>query len=132
MRPKFAQVGRTHRLPKIHKNYDHLLLFRPIIDATNTVDLGIVKYVCNLLHPLTENKFTVKDSFDAANKIQAIPTELFDEGYRFVNFEVTSLFTNAPLNRTIKITLKRIYEDKVIHTTLRKRNNKKTNHLLLY
>ena len=74
---------------------------------------------------LTENEFTVKDSFDAANEIQAIPSELVDEGYRFVSFDVTSLFTNVPLNRTIKIILKRIIEDKVIHTTLRKRTMKK-------
>ena len=32
---------------------------------------------------------------------------------------------NVPLNRTIKIILKRIYQDKVFHTTLRKRTMKK-------
>ena len=125
MRPKFAQVGRAHGLPKIHKSCHHFSPFRPIIDATNTAHYGIAKYLSNLLHPLTENNFTVKDSFDAANKIQAIPSELFDEGYRFVSFDVTSLFTNVPLKRTSKIILKRIYEDKVIHTTLRKRAMKK-------
>ena len=36
MRPKFAKVGQAHRLSKIHKNYDHLPPFCPIIDATNT------------------------------------------------------------------------------------------------
>ena len=125
MRPKFGQVGRAHGLPKIQKNYDHLPRFRPIIDTTNTVHYCIAKYLSNLLRPLTENEFTVKDLFDAANKIQATPSELFDEGYRFVSFDVTSLFTNAPLNRTIKIILKCIYEDKVIHTTLRNRKMKK-------
>ena len=125
MRPKFAQVGRAHGLPKIHKSCHHFSPFRPIIDATNTAHYGIVKYLSNLLHPLTENNFTVKDSFDAANKIQAIPSELFDEGYRFVSFDVTSLFTNVLLKRTIKIILKCIYEDKVVYTTLRKRAMKK-------
>ena len=120
MRPKFAQVGQAHGFPKIHKNYDHLPPFRTIIDTTNTVHHDIDKYLSNLLHPLTEHEFTLKDSFEAANKIQAIPSELFDEGYRFVNFDVTLLFTNVPFNRTIKIVLKRIYEDKVIHTTLKK------------
>ena len=129
MRPKFAEVGQAHRLPKMHKYYDHLPPFRPIIDATNTVHYGIAKYLSNLLHLLTEKEFTVKDSFDAANKIQAIPTELFDEDYRFVSFDVTSLFTNAPLNRTINIILKHRYEDKVIHTTLRKHTMEK---LIIY
>ena len=125
MRPKFAHVGQAHGLPKIHKNYNHLPPFRPIIDTTNTAHYGTAKYLSNLLHPLTENEFTVEDSFDAANKIQAIPSEVFAEGYRFVSFDVTLLFTNVPLNRIIKIILKRIYEDKVIHTTLRKYRMKK-------
>ena len=90
------------------------------------------RFLSNLLHILTENEFTVKESFDATNKIQALPSEVFDEGYRFVSFDVTSLFTNIPLNRTIKIILKRLYEDKVIPTKLRKRTMKKINHWLLY
>ena len=113
MRPKFAQVGQAHGLPKIHKNYDHLPPFRLMKDATKTVHYDIAKYLSNLLHPLTENEFTVKGSFEAANKIQAIPSELFDEGYRFVSCDVTSLFTNVPFNRTIKIVLKRTYEGKL-------------------
>ena len=98
MRPKFAQVGRAHGSPEIHKNYDHLPPFFPIIDATNTAHYGIAKNLSNLLLPFTENEFTVKDSFDAANKIKAIPSELFDEGYRFVSFDITSLFSNALLS----------------------------------
>ena len=125
MRPKCAQVGRAHGLLKIHQHYDHLQPFRPIIDTTNIAHYSIAKYLSNLLHPLTENEFTVKDLFDTANGTQAIPNELFDEGYRFVRFDVTSLFAKVPLNKTIKIILKRIYEDKVIHTTLRKRTMKK-------
>ena len=30
------------------------------------------------------NEFTIKDSFEAANRIQTIPNELFDEGYKFI------------------------------------------------
>ena len=120
----FTQIGGAHRLQKIHKNCNHLPPFCVIINITSTAHCGIAKYLSNLLHPRTKNEFTVKNSFDAANKIQAIPNELFD-GYRFVSFDVTLLFTNVPLNRTIKIILKHIYEDKVIHTTLRKRTMKK-------
>ena len=32
MRPKFAQVGQAHGLPKIHKNYDYLPTFCPVIE----------------------------------------------------------------------------------------------------
>ena len=52
MRPKFAKVGQAHRLSKIHKNYDHLPPFCPIIDATNTAHYDIAKYLSILLQPL--------------------------------------------------------------------------------
>ena len=90
-RPKFAQVERALRLPKIHKNHGHSPPFCPIIDTTNTARYDIAKYLSNLLHPLTENEFPVKELFEAAKKIQALPSELFDEGYRFVSFDVTLL-----------------------------------------
>lgn len=34
------------------------------------------------------------DSFDAVNRINNIPTELIEQGYRFVSFDVKSLFAN--------------------------------------
>ena len=52
------------------------------------------------------------------------PQNLFDEDYRFF-FDVVSLFTNVPLKRTIDIILKRVFEDKLINTTLTKRTLKK-------
>ena len=36
MRPKFGQVERAHGLPKIHKQFNNIPSFRPIIDTTNT------------------------------------------------------------------------------------------------
>ena len=54
-----------------------------------------------------------------------IPAELFNEVYNFISLDDTSLFTNVPLKRTVNIILKRIYVDKVIPTTLRKRTMKK-------
>ena len=50
---------------------------------------------------------------------------IFDEGYRFVSFNAESLLTNVPLKRTISIVLKRVFEDKLINTTLSKRSLKK-------
>ena len=45
--------------------------------------------------------------------------------YRFVPFDIAPLFTNVPLKRTIEIILKRVFEDKLINTTLIKRTLKK-------
>ena len=111
MRPQNAKPARAHLLPKIHKSFQTLPKFRPIIDTTGTSHYRVGKYLSALLNPLTSNEFTFKDSFDAAEKIRNIPKNLFNEGYVYVSFDVESLFTNVPLNRTIKIILKRIYNE---------------------
>ena len=67
----------------------------------------------------------VKDSFAAANKIREISKELFDHGYRFVSFDVESLFTSIPLSKTINIILDRIYNKKPLKTNIEKRTMKK-------
>ena len=59
------------------------------------------------------------------NKINNIPSHLFDDGYQFVSFYVKSLFTNVPLSKTIQVILDRVYKEKVISTTLSKRTLKK-------
>ena len=48
---------------------------------------------------------------------------MFEEGYRFVSFNVESLSTNVPLNKTINIILDRIYRQKLLKTNLKKRIN---------
>ena len=125
MRPKFAQIARAHGLPKAQKQFEHLPKFRPIIDTTNLPYYGISKFLSNLLNPLTENQYVVKDSFAAANKIREISKELFDHGYRFVSFDVESLFTLVPLSKTINIILDRIYNKKLLKTNMEKQTMKK-------
>ena len=101
MRPMSAQLGSAHGLPEIHKVFANIPIFRPIIDTTNTPYYKIGQYPSSLLQPLTINDYTLKDSFDAANKIKSVPSEMFEEGYQFVSFDAKSLFTNVPLNKTI-------------------------------
>ena len=125
MRPGFAQIDRGYGLPKTHKKFEILLPFRQKVDTTNTPYYGIAKFLANLLNPLTLNDFTVKDSFDAANKIQQIPKELFDSANRFVSFDIISLFINVPSAKTIDIILKRLYSEKLFTTNLTKRKMKK-------
>ena len=67
----------------------------------------------------------IRDSFDVANKIKSVPPEVFDGWYIFASFDAESLFTNVPLQATIKIILDRVYNDKLIATQLKKRPLKK-------
>ena len=66
------------------------------------------------------------DSFDAANKIKSVPPDVFDDGYVLASFDVKSLSTNVPLQRTIKIILDRVYDNKLTATQLKKRSLKKS------
>ena len=50
---------------------------------------------------------------------------MFEEGYQFVSFDVGSLLTNVPLNKTIDIILDRIYWQKLLKINLKKRTMKK-------
>ena len=126
MRPMSAQPARAWGKPKVHKTFDLLPPFRPIIDTTNTVFSLVGKFLSKLLQPLTINSFTVKDSFDAASRIKNINLDLINvDGYKFISFDVTSLFTNVPLDLTVDIILKRVFTEKLISTTLSKSTLKK-------
>ena len=54
-----------------------------------------------------------------------MPTELFDESYCYICFDVTSLFTNVPSNETINIVLHIIYKENLVKTNTRKSPLKK-------
>ena len=125
MRAKSARLGRAHGLPKIHKDYTNIPSFRPIVDTTCTVYYGVGKYLSNLLNPLTLNEYSLKDSFEATQRIHSISTELFAKGYQYISFDVVSLFTNVPLKKTIEIILKRVYNDQLVQTKLKKSTLKK-------
>ena len=125
VQPQSTKPARAHGLPKTHKNFDTFPPFRPIIDTTGTAYQPIAKYLTRLLNPLTMNSHTLKDSFEAVSRIQNIPEQLFRDGYRFVSFDVKSLFTNVPLKKTINIIVDRIYNKQQINTTLKKRTLKK-------
>ena len=114
LRPKAAHFGRAHGLPKVHKHYNDLPPFRPIIDTTGTPHYNVGKFLAKLLNPLAQNEYTLRDSFHAVSEIKSIPKELFAEGYRLVSFDVVSLFTNVPLTKTVKIILDRVFEEKLV------------------
>ena len=112
MRPKFAQIGSAHGLPKIHNQFFKVLSFRPIVDTTNTPHYGVDKSLINLLNPLTRNQYTVKDLFEAVSMIHKNPPELLIKAIGFFLFffcccffDVTLLFANVPFNKTVNIIL---------------------------
>ena len=68
------------------------------------------------LSSLTKNIHSIKDLFKAADHIHSIATKLLGKGYGYFLFDVTSLFTSVPLNKTINI----IYKERPAKTNKRK------------
>ena len=65
MRTKFAQTGKAHGLPQIDKQFAKSTSFGLIVDKTNAPHYTLAKFLTNILNPLTQNEYTVKDSFEA-------------------------------------------------------------------
>ena len=93
---------------------DELLLI-PIISNLNTATYQLARYLTKISSPLSRSQYTVEGSNKLVNVIkqQVIPS-----GYKVVSFDVKSLFTNVPLDRTIDIILKRIYDKYEITTNI--------------
>ena len=59
-----------------------------------------------MLKPLTTNDYNIKDSFSFVNELNSVTNVPF-----MSSFDVTSLFTNIPLEETIEICLNKLYSD---------------------
>ena len=110
MLPKFSQIQKAHGLPKIHKNFDTLSSFLPIVDTTNVPSYVIFQFLAKLLKPLTQKNW----------KIEKIPVELFDQGYIYFSFDMTSFFTNISLSKTISVVIDRVHKYNIIETKLKR------------
>ena len=77
---KNGKLARDHGLPKMCKECSNIKKFRPIVDITGTPRYSVGKFLTDLLNTLYMSKFTLKDSFDAVNKIKNIPPHLFENG----------------------------------------------------
>ena len=67
----------------------------------------------------------LKIPFVWLKRIRAIFNELFEGDYRFVLFDIESLFTSIPLRRTINIIIDRTYNQNLLITYIKKRTLQK-------
>ena len=96
--PVGTTPGILYGNPKVHKTVvNSTSKFRPILSAINTPTYSLAKYLNPILPPLTINEFTVKKSFDFAEEVVSYDNKLY-----MASLDVESLFTNIPLEETIK------------------------------
>ena len=87
--PCGSTPGVLYGRPKVHK---HGCPFRPIV-------------LVRILQPISTNQFTIKDSFSFADWAKT-----YNRNNEIMcSFDVSSLFTNVPLDETIQICLDKLY-----------------------
>ena len=117
--PTGSAPGKLYGTAKVHKmagndNIDNLPL-RPIISNIGTAPYHLVKHLAKVLSPLSHSEFPVKN---AKAFLQVFKNMLLPDDYKLISFDLTSLFTNVPLDYTISIILKRIYDQRELGTKI--------------
>ena len=91
-------------LPKIHKDGMPL---RPILAAFKAPSFSLAKFIVPILSSLATNEHTLKNSYEFKELIDKMS---FPSGSVLASFDVTSLFTNVPIEETIDIATSATYE----------------------
>ena len=94
----------------------------PTGSCAGTASYQLAKYLAQLLPPLTRSGYTVNSTKDLIVKIK---NEKVPQNCNMVSFDVKSLFTSVPLEYTIDIIIKRVFEDHEITTIFTKSEMKK-------
>ena len=99
LKPRGSSFGVLYGLCKTHKKVlDKCPPFRPILSAIKSPSYNLAKFLVPFIEPITKNNFTVKNSFQFSKEIYERNPEYFMD-----SLDVESLFTNIPLEDTIKI-----------------------------
>ena len=106
---------KIHKLPE-SGTVDQLPL-RPIVSNIGTASYYLAKHLAKGLAPLSKSEYTVQKTKDFVNfiKPRKIPSN-----HQLILFDIVSLFTNVPIDATIDIIIRRIYEFKEIDTRITK------------
>ena len=109
--PKGSRLAHLYGLPKTHKPQ---LSMRPILFATGTYNFLLVKWLDERLKPLSMNKFTIRYPLKF---VEEVCGEKVDAEEILVSYDVTSLFTNVPVDETIKILVERAFKNNWFNKT---------------
>ena len=101
--PSISAPARIYGTPKMHKfsSSDSFPKLRLIVSSIGTFNYNLACFLCDLFSPLVPNDYSCKDTFSFVSQItNANLSKKF-----LVSYDVTSLFTNIPLQETIDIAI---------------------------
>ena len=101
--PSGSAPARIYGTPKMHKfsSSDSFPKLRPIVSSIGTFNYNLARFLCDLLSSLVPNDCSCKDTFSFVSQINN--TNLSKNF--LVSYDLTSLFTNSPLQETIDIAI---------------------------
>ena len=106
--PAGSAPARIYGIPKMHKfsSSDSFPKLRLIISSIGTFNYNLACFLCDLFSPLVPpNDYSCKGTFSFVSQIKnANLSKKF-----LVSYDVTSLFTNIPLQETIDIAVSLIF-----------------------
>ena len=112
---KFYGTTKKHKVP-VNGTINDLPL-RPIISNIGTASYQLANYLAKLLSPLSTSEYTVANNTEFINHVKRMN---IPKDHSFISFDVKSLFTYVPLDFTINVILRRIYNENEIHTNIKR------------
>ena len=77
----------------------------PIVSSVGTFNYDLARFFCNLLSTVAPDEYSCKDTFSFASQINNVKLSV----KLLVSYDVTSLIANIPLQETIDIAIKLIF-----------------------
>ena len=114
---RFFATAKTHKFNAIQDINVKYLKLRPIIGQTGTYIYDASKVVVEFLKPLARNEFTISDTLAFAELLKNIEN---GDDYEDVLYDVESLFTSTPIEKTIDYIIHKIYTKEVIKLICKK------------
>ena len=107
--PSGSQPARLYGNPKTHKlkSESDKLTFRPIVSSIGAYNYKLAKFLTSMLDPVIPKDHCTKDSFSFCKEIKKVSsTNKF-----LISYDICSLFTSIPLNETIDLAVKLIFDN---------------------
>ena len=105
--PSGSAPARVYGTPKMHKfsSSDSFPKLCPVVSSIGTFNYNLARFLCDLLSPLVLNDCSCKYTFSFVSQIKNanLSKKLL------VSYDVTSLFTNIPLQGAIDIAINLIF-----------------------
>ena len=105
--PSGSAPARIYGTPKMHIFFssESFPKLRPVVSSKSTFNYNLASFLCDRFSPLVPNDYFCKDTFSFVSQIK---NANLSKKY-LVFYDVTSLFTNIPLQETIYIAINLIF-----------------------